>query len=52
MFVRLGNDDHNLEGLDGSFFGSSDDEPSEVYSMNKETEKIRDKFHTVLFSLN
>ncbi|CAF2056398.1 unnamed protein product [Brassica napus] len=47
MFVRLGNDDHNLEGLDGSFFGSSDDEPSEVYSMNKETEKIRDKFHTV-----
>ncbi|KAF8116393.1 hypothetical protein N665_0018s0003 [Sinapis alba] len=31
----------------GSFFGSSDDEPSEAYSMNKETEKICEKFHTV-----
>ncbi|KAF8099065.1 hypothetical protein N665_0252s0004 [Sinapis alba] len=31
----------------GSFFGSSDDEPSEAYSMNKETEKIHEKFHTV-----
>ncbi|KAG5384284.1 hypothetical protein IGI04_035754 [Brassica rapa subsp. trilocularis] len=47
MSVRLGNDDHNLEGLDGSFFGSSNDEPSEAYSMNKEAEKIREKFHTV-----
>ncbi|KAL0696341.1 hypothetical protein Bca4012_063521 [Brassica carinata] len=44
---KPGNADHNLEGLDGSFFGSSDDEPSEAYSMNKETEKIREKFHTV-----
>ncbi|KAJ0235485.1 Essential protein Yae1 [Hirschfeldia incana] len=44
---KPGNDDHNLEGLDGSFFGSSDDEPSEAYSMNNETQKIRDKFHTV-----
>lgn len=52
MSVRLGNDDHNLEGLDGSFFGSSNDEPSEAYSMNKEAEKICEKFHTVIFSLN
>ncbi|KAF2588157.1 hypothetical protein F2Q70_00038725 [Brassica cretica] len=35
----------NLENEDGSFYGSSDEEPSEAYSMNKDTENMREKFH-------
>ncbi|KAG2314741.1 hypothetical protein Bca4012_065550 [Brassica carinata] len=35
----------NLENVDGSFYGSSDEEPSEAYSMNKDTENRREKFH-------
>ncbi|CAH8388153.1 unnamed protein product [Eruca vesicaria subsp. sativa] len=37
----------NLENVDGSFYGSSssDEEPSEAYSMNKDAENRREKFH-------
>ncbi|CAG7897285.1 unnamed protein product, partial [Brassica rapa] len=35
----------NLENEGGSFYGSSDEEPSEAYSMNKDTENMREKFH-------
>ncbi|KAJ0232781.1 Essential protein Yae1 [Hirschfeldia incana] len=36
-----------LENGDGSFYGSSDEETSEAYSMNKDTENRREKFHTL-----
>ncbi|KAJ4873045.1 hypothetical protein Rs2_38500 [Raphanus sativus] len=35
----------NLENDYGSFYGSSDEEPSEAYSMKKDTENRREKFH-------
>ncbi|XP_006396042.2 uncharacterized protein LOC18994753 isoform X2 [Eutrema salsugineum] len=41
---KPGNDDHSLEDLDGSFFGSSDEESSEAYSMNKDSEKRLEQF--------
>ncbi|CAH8359876.1 unnamed protein product [Eruca vesicaria subsp. sativa] len=37
----------NLENVDGSFYGSSDEEPSEAYSRNKDAENRREKFHTM-----
>ncbi|KAF8112889.1 hypothetical protein N665_0059s0027 [Sinapis alba] len=37
----------NLANVDESFYGSSDEEPSEAYSMNKDTENRREKFHTL-----
>ncbi|CAA7046427.1 unnamed protein product [Microthlaspi erraticum] len=40
------NDDHSLENLDGSLFGSSDEEePSDTYPLNKDTEKMLEEFH-------
>ncbi|CAA7018710.1 unnamed protein product [Microthlaspi erraticum] len=42
---RNDDDDHSLENLDGSFFGSSDEETSDTYPLSKDTEKMLEEFH-------
>ncbi|CAA7033305.1 unnamed protein product [Microthlaspi erraticum] len=43
--MLMGNDDDSLENLDGSFFRSSDEEPSDNYPIIKDTEKMLEEFY-------